>query len=124
MALRTVSIEGRLFTIVDTDHTQLSHAVYLAHSLDYCLTNTKSILEDPVALAAVTGKVIYTYDAIQAEVIRYGAVLGVGCVFCYMDTDNKWWLIATMNDSNDLVTLFSVHSEITSFFNRVVVDDL
>lgn len=106
MARRRVDIHGRMFTIVDTGHRELSHAVALSYSIDYCMEDDRGESEDPSALASYSDKVLYTYDSVTTEVLRYGHETGVGCIACYMDTDNKWWVIAETRHSGELVTVF------------------
>lgn len=124
MTHKAVIIDDKIFTIVDTGFRSLSHAVYLAHSVEYCLTDNKSDLDDPVQLASVTGKVIYAHDSIMSETVRYGHTIGVGCIFVYKDTSDKWWIIAAMNDQTELITTFGAHSDITRFFDMRLSDDL
>ena len=124
MARKVVSIEDRMFTILDTGFRSLSHAVYLAHSVDYCLTDSMSDLDDPLNLAVLTEKVIYAHDSVLSETVRYGYTTGVGCIFVYKDTDEKWWIIVTTNDKADMVTTFGTYSDITRFFDMRLVDDL
>ena len=124
MASTTTRIHGEMFTIVDTGFQSISHAVYLAHSAHYCLTDDKSDWDDPVQLASTAGIVIYTHDAVLDETVRYGASTGIGCVFTYKDTDDKWWVIAEHNDAFELVTTFGIHNDITQFFTMKIVDDI
>ena len=106
----------------DTGYTSLSHAVYLGYSLDYVMTGKKNDTEDPLLLSKITGKVIYTYDSVVAETLRYGGNKGVGCVFCYLDENNKWWTIGTYNDSFEIVTAYSMYSELTGMFDNILTD--
>ena len=120
-ALTIGEIDKKLL-ICDTGYASLSHAVHLGYSLDYVMTGKKSAIEDPILLSKVIGKTIYTYDAVVSEAIRYGGKNTVGCVFCYLDTNDKWWTIATLNDSSELVTAFSIYSPLTEMFDDILTD--
>ncbi len=110
MARKQVNILGKMFTIVDTGHTQLSHAVCLAYSLSYCMQDERIEVDDPESLAIISSKVLYTYDSVTQEVARYNDN-GSGCVLCYMDTNEKWWLVANVLHNGDLVTVFHTGSD-------------
>lgn len=123
MTTRRVDIEGKLYTIVDSEYSELSHAFYLAHSQDYCMTGEKEESEDPSVLSRAAGKVLYTYNAITDEVNRYNYMSGIGCVMCYMDTQRKWWTVAQRSYNGDLNTVFPKDSNMIAEINSLVSND-
>lgn len=124
MALLRVDIEGRMFTIVNTGHKELSHAVYLACSTSYCLTDEKGESESPEVIASQTDKIIYTYDSVDATCTRRGQDTGSGCVVCFMDTSNKWWLVCNESHTNDLIAVFHPDSDVIMYFDSILVDNV
>jgi len=126
MALRSLRIPGisTQFVMCDTGYSSLAHAVYLAYSLNYGLNGELVDTNDPVLLAKLTGKAVYTYDSVTSEVVRYSASGYVGCVMCCLDTNNKWWTIARYNDKFELVTAFSMYSDTVSMFDDILIDSV
>lgn len=123
MAARRVEIGGKLYTIVDSDHSELSHAVYLAHSVEYCMTGAMETTDDPSILSRVTGKVLYLYDAITEEVSMYNYNEGIGCVVCYKDVNSKWWVVATPTYNGDLNTVFPKDGNMIAHIASLVVSE-